>query len=368
MDRFPVTARPAAQAPRSKACCNCVAWSGNSPSEPALGLAALLALCAAFSASSTPPSPKPYGNREDVRGFVREMVARHGFAEEELIFLFSRAHREPAILAAIAPPKTAPMRSWRIYRARFINDRRIAEGAEFWRRNAAALRRAAREHGVPEEIIVAIIGVETVYGRRMGSWRVIDALSTLAFDYPPRADFFRGELEQYLLFAREQDIDVFSVKGSYAGAIGIPQFMPGSYRRFAVDFDGDGAANLRDSETDAIGSVANFLAKHGWRRGERVLLSARLAGGGETGDALLPLLEAGIEPATSLAELKRHGVETRTDLALDTPVALIALESPGAATEYRLGLRNFYVLTRYNRSALYASAVYDLAQEIKEKY
>lgn len=331
---------------------------------PALAalLAAFFLLSAAFPAGSAPPSPKPYGKREDVRAFVREMVERHAFVDRELVFLFSRARREPAILAAITPPKDAKGRSWQLYRARFITDARIAEGAEFWRRNAAALQRAAQEHGVPEEIIVAIIGVETVYGRQMGSWRVIDALSTLAFDYPPRAEFFRGELEQYLLFAREQGLDVFSVKGSYAGAIGIPQFMPGSYRRYAVDFDGSGEADLRASPADAIGSVANFLEKHGWKRGERVLLPARIAG-----DAHRPLIEAGIEPKTSLAELKRYGVETRTDLALETPVALIELESPGAPAEYRLGLRNFYVLTRYNRSALYASAVYDLAQEIKTK-
>jgi membrane-bound lytic murein transglycosylase B len=319
-------------------------------------------------ARSAPPSPKPYGKREDVSVFVRDMVARHGFVEPELAFLFSRARREPAILAAIVPPKDPKGRSWQLYRARFVTDSRIAEGGDFWRRNAAALARAAQAHGVPEEIIVAIIGVETVYGRQMGSWRVIDALSTLAFDYPPRAEFFRGELEQYLLFAREQGLDVFSVKGSYAGAIGIPQFMPGSYRRFAVDFDGDGAANLRASEADAIGSVANFLEKHGWRRDERVQLPARVVGtnaAGNTAEAHRPLLEAGIEPKTSLAELKRYGVETRTDLALETPVALIELESPGAPTEYRLGLRNFYVLTRYNRSVLYASAVYDLAQELK---
>jgi membrane-bound lytic murein transglycosylase B len=331
--------------------------------------ALLFLVCAALllpAARSAPPSPTPYGKREDVRAFVRDMVARHGFVEHELAFLFGRARREPAILAAIAPPKTAPMRSWLTYRSRFVNDARVAEGGDFWQRNAAALARAAQAHGVPEEIIVAIIGVETVYGRQMGTWRVIDALSTLAFDYPPRAEFFRGELEQYLLFAREQGVDVFSVKGSYAGAIGIPQFMPGSYRRFAVDFDGDGEANLRSSEADAIGSVANFLAKHGWRRDERVLLPARVAGAG-AGDAHRPLLEAGLEPSISLGELKRFGIETRTDLALDTPVALVELESPGAPTEYRLGLRNFYVLTRYNRSALYASAVYDLAQELKGK-
>jgi membrane-bound lytic murein transglycosylase B len=328
----------------------------------AFGLAVLLAQSAAQSAPPAPQAKHAYGKRGDVREFVREMVARHAFVESELAYLFSRARREPAILAAIVPPKDAKARSWQLYRARFVTDARIAEGAGFWRRNEAALRRAAEEHGVPEEIIVAIIGVETLYGRQTGSWRVIDALSTLAFDYPPRAAFFRGELEQYLLLARERDIDVFSVRGSYAGAIGIPQFMPGSYRRFAVDFDGDGAADLRASETDAIGSVGNFLARHGWRRGERVLLPARVSG-----TAYRPLLEAGIEPSTTLAELKRYGVETRTDLALETGVALVELESPGAATEYRLGLRNFYVLTRYNRSALYASAVYDLAQEIKAK-
>ncbi len=312
------------------------------------------------------PPQKPYGKREDVQDFIRKMVEQHAFIERELRFLFSRAQREPAILAAILPPKDARARSWQAYRTRFVTEARIAEGSEFWRRHAAVLARAAEEHGVPEEIIVAIIGVETLYGRQMGSWRVIDALSTLAFDYPPRAEFFRSELEQYLLFAREQGLDVFSVKGSYAGAIGIPQFMPGSYRRFAVDFDGDGATDLRASAADAVGSVANFLVKHGWRRGERVQLPARLVGG-NAGDAHRALLEAGLEPSIKLAELKRYGVETRTDLALETPVALIELESPGAPTEYRLGLRNFYVLTRYNRSALYASAVYDLAQELKTR-
>jgi membrane-bound lytic murein transglycosylase B len=330
-------------------------------------LVLLFTVVLAGAAHAAPRPEKPYAKREDVDGFIRQMVERHAFVEHELKFLFSRARREPAILAAILPPKDAKARSWQAYRGRFVTESRIAEGAEFWRRNAAALARAAEEHGVPEEIIVAIIGVETVYGRQMGTWRVIDALSTLAFDYPPRAEFFRGELEQYLLFAREQGFDVFSVKGSYAGAIGIPQFMPGSYRRFALDYDGDGSTDLRASPVDAIGSVANFLVKHGWRRGERVLLPARVAGGNAADAAHRPLVEAGIEPKTSLADLKRYGVETRTDLALDTPVALIELETPDAPTEYRLGLRNFFALTRYNRSVMYASSVYDLAQELKSR-
>ncbi len=323
----------------------------------------LLGLAAAHAA---PPLDRPYGKRDDVHEFVRDMVRRHGFIESELRFLFSRARREEPILAAIVPKKDPQARSWQLYRGRFVNETRIAEGAEFARRHARALARAAEEHGVPEEIIVAIIGIETIYGRQMGVWRVIDALSTLAFDYPPRAEFFRSELEQFLLYSRETGIDVFSVRGSYAGAIGIPQFMPGSYRRFAVDFDGDGIANLRQSPVDAIGSVANFLAKHGWRRGERIELPARVVGG-NAGDSHRKLLEAGVEPKTPLGELKNFGVETRTDLALDTPVALIELENAEAPAEYRIGLRNFYVLTRYNRSVLYASAVVDLAQEIKSR-
>jgi membrane-bound lytic murein transglycosylase B len=327
-----------------------------------LKLPKLFALLAWLLIAGSVSAQASYAERDDVAGFIRKMVEQHGFVEKELKFLFSRARREPAILAAIAPPKTAPMRSWQTYRSRFVVEPRISEGVEFWRRNAASLQRAAAEHGVPEEIIVAIIGVETVYGRQMGSWRVIDALSTLAFDFPPRAEFFREELEHYLLFTREQKLDVFSVRGSYAGAIGIPQFMPGSYRRYAVDFDRDGTTDLRASEADAIGSVANFLVKHGWRRGERVHVPARISG-----DAHKALLEAGIEPKAPLGEMKKHGVEVRSELPLDTPVALIELETPGAATEYRLGLRNFYVLTRYNRSVLYASAVYDLAQEIKNR-
>lgn len=301
-----------------------------------------------------------FAARPEVRAFVREMVERHGFVERELELLFSRARRDPAVLRAIVAPKDTRARSWREYRARFVSGSRIGEGVEFWRREARSLERAFREHGVPEEIVVAIIGIETVYGRQMGSHRVLDALATLAFEYPPRAAFFRAELEQYLLYARDAEIDVFSVKGSFAGAIGIPQFMPGSYRRYAVDFDGDGVIDLLASAADAIGSVANFLARHGWRRGEPVALPAHV-----NGTAHRAMLEAGIEPKFRLAELKQHGVETRTGLALETPVALIDLETPGAPTEYRLGLWNFWVLTRYNRSSFYAAAVADLAAALR---
>jgi membrane-bound lytic murein transglycosylase B len=322
--------------------------------------AIVVAAAAAAAADGAPAGRGAYANRPEVRVFIREMADRHGFVEKELVYLFSRTRRQQAALKAIAPPKDAPLRSWQAYRARFVNDPRITEGNAFWKANSEALERAAREHGVPEEIIVAIIGVETLYGRQSGGFRVIDALTTLSFDFPPRAAFFRSELEQYLLFTRDQQVDVFSIKGSYAGAIGIPQFMPGSYRRYAVDFDGDGVADLRASAADAIGSVANFLRQHGWRRGELIALPAQV-----TGAAHRTLLEAGIEPKIPIGELTRYGVETGTWRALETLVALIDLETPGAPTEYRLGLQNFYVLTRYNRANFYAASVMDLAAALR---
>ncbi|MDW8469997.1 MAG: lytic murein transglycosylase B [Burkholderiales bacterium] len=320
-----------------------------------------LALAAAAPAAAQ--GERAYVARPDVRAFVREMVERHAFVAAELESLFSRVRRQEPVLRAIAPPSDPRERSWRLYRERFVNALRIAEGIEFWRRHEAALARAAAEHGVPEEIIVAIIGVETFYGRRAGTFRVIDALATLAFDYPPRAAYFRAELEQFLLFARERDLDVFSVRGSYAGAIGIPQFMPGSYRRWAVDFDGDGAADLVASPADAVGSVANFLRAHGWRRGEPVALAAQVSG-----EAHRAMLAAGVEPRFAFADLARYGVEARATLPLDTPVALVELASPGAPSEYRLGLANFYALTRYNRSSFYAAAVQDLARELRARW
>jgi membrane-bound lytic murein transglycosylase B len=317
-------------------------------------------LAATFVASTAFASAGSFDARPEVRAFIEEMVQRHGFVAKELEFLFSHARSREDVLRAIAPPKAPRERSWLAYRARFVNASRIQGGVAFWSRHAKTLARAAREHGVPEEIIVAIIGVETLYGRQTGGFRVVDSLATLAFDYPPRAAFFRSELEQYLLLARDEAFDVFSVKGSYAGAIGIPQFMPGSIRRYAVDYDQNARIDLSKSAADAIGSVANFLRAHGWRRGEAIWVPARIVGEAHRG-----LLEAGIRPSTAVADLR--GVELGPGAALppDTRVALIALESPDEPTEYRLGLENFYVLTRYNRSSLYASAVADLAAALR---
>lgn len=323
-------------------------------------LAALIAFaCGAVYAQA--PSPPSYAQRAEVRAFVRAMATRHAFDKAQLLRLFRKARREDAVLAAIEPPVAEKAPSWDAYRGIFLSERRIEAGVEFWREHSEPLARAERLYGVPQEYILAIIGVETFYGRHMGRWRVLDALTTLAFDYPPRAEFFRGELEKYLLFARKLGLDALSVRGSYAGAIGIPQFMPSSYLRYAVDFDGDGVADLRRSAADAIGSVANFLKEHGWAAGEAVQLRAKV-----DGDGYRPYVDAGLRPRYALAELARAGILPATVIpAGDPPAALVELETPDAPSEFRIGLQNFYVLTRYNRSSFYASAVADLAEALR---
>lgn len=214
-----------------------------------------------------------------VHEFIREMHERHGFDADELMRHFSAVHRNAVVLKAIQPAAVPEQqRSWQRYRARFLNERRIGRGLDFWQEHEATLARAEAVYGVPPEIVVAIIGVETEYGRNTGKFSVLEALSTLAFEYPPRAPFFRGELEQLLLMAQENGLPPTDYRGSYAGAIGIPQFMPGSQRRFAVDFDGDGRIDLRRSDIDAIGSVARYLNMHGWQSNAPVALPVRVDG------------------------------------------------------------------------------------------
>jgi membrane-bound lytic murein transglycosylase B len=303
--------------------------------------------------------PSSYSSRKEVKEFVAEMVKRHGFKRRELTRVLAQAQYQPAIVRAMDQPPESALGSWQAYRAIFIRPERIEAGAQFWNRNAEALKRAADEFGVSEGVIVGIIGVETTFGRNIGTYRVIDALATLAFDYPKRGAYFRGELESYLVFSRDQGIDPLRVKGSYAGAIGIPQFMPGSYRRFAVDFDGDGQINLATSPADAIGSIGNFLKSHGWVRGQPVAFSAEASG-----DGWRKLAGSGIVPAVRFADLPSYGLKTAADLPGDTLCALIELDSPGQPSDIRVTLQNFFVLTRYNRSNLYAAAVLDLASEI----
>jgi membrane-bound lytic murein transglycosylase B len=332
-------------------------------SRPARLLTVLLAFALSSSITVTADAAAQYAEREDVRQFIAEMVHRHGFVRKELRTLFSQARFQPTIIKAITPPTEPRAKSWQAYRAQFLTQQRIGAGIEFRERHREALSRAVELYGVPEEIIVAIIGVETVYGRNTGNYRVIDALTTLAFDYPPRAEFFRTELENYLLYARDAGIDTLGLKGSYAGAIGIPQFMPGSYRRYAVDLDGDGKQDLSGSFADAIGSVANFLQAHGWERGQPVAFAAQVHG-----ENYRTLVDTGIKPTYRYGDLADFGVSAEGETKADTPCALIELPTPGEASQYLVGLTNFYVLTRYNRSSLYAAAVLELAQAVKSAY
>ena len=296
----------------------------------------------------------------EIESFIQEMVQKHQFKDATLRRMFAKVEPNPAVISAISAPITAL--PWYEFRSRFVDAVRINGGVRFWREHAATLEKASREFGVPEEIIVATIGVETIYGRRTGGYGVLEALTMLAFNYPPRAELFRSELVQYLLLAREARIDATSMKGSYAGAIGIPQFMPSSYRRYAVDFDGDGKRDLLNSPADAIGSVANYYKSHGWRAGETIVVPAEV----EPGSANA-LVELGVKPQLKVSELKRRGVSPAMTIDEGREAALITAESEKGPS-YWLGLNNFYVITRYNRSINYALAVHELARELRAQF
>lgn len=306
------------------------------------------------------PQQATFQDEPAVLEFAQDLEQRHGFNANELLQKFGQVRPNSKVIQLIKPPTSPTQRSWERYRPRFLNDRRIDAGVRFWQENRSKLAQARATYGVPEEIIVSIIGVETEYGRNTGGFRVLEALATLAFHYPPRADFFRTELEQFLLLARENNMDPLMIKGSFAGAIGIPQFMPGSQRRYAVDFDGDQRIDLGNSVDDAIGSVGHFLEQHGWQAGQAIAVPAI-----STGEPEPALLAAGIRPSISVAEFAERGI--RSNAALQMNAALIDLVSPGRETEYWLGFDNFYVITRYNRSSFYAMSVFQLAEEIRSR-
>ncbi len=320
----------------------------------------LVATLIASPGSQAAPAVPSFADDAQVIAFARDLEQRHGFNADELLGQFAQTRPNDKVLQLIKPPASPLQRSWERYRPRFLNDRRIDGGVRFWRAHEATLARASALYGVPPEVIVAIIGVETEYGANTGSFRVLEALATLAFHYPRRADFFRTELEQFLLLARENNQSPLAVKGSFAGAIGIPQFMPGSQRRYAVDFDGDNKVDLAGSVEDAIGSVARFLEQHGWQAGQPVAQPAMLSGSPNPA-----WIEAGIRPTLPAGQLKAQGVVSDIDEA--ATVALIDLVSPGRETEYWLGYENFYVITRYNRSSFYAMSVFQLAEEIRRR-
>ena len=296
----------------------------------------------------------------EIEPFVARMAEVHGVPETRTRALLADARVLDSVLEAVQRPAEA--KPWHEYREIFITEKRIARGAEFWREHAPSLTRAADRYGVPPEIIVAIIGVESFYGVHRGRIRVLDALVTLGFRYPRRSAFFLSELEAFVLLSNEERIDARSVKGSYAGAMGIAQFISSSYRHYAVDFDGDGSRNLMQSPEDAMGSIGNYLAEHGWRPGAAIAVPAEVEG-----DAFRALVEQGMKPHASLASLRASGVDFATYAAEEELGALLEFETRDGH-EYWVGLTNFYVITRYNHSRLYALAVFRLAQRIRERY
>ena len=298
-----------------------------------------------------------FSTRPEYTAFVKSIADDLKMDQAELEKIFSRVHLKPKIIQAISLPAEA--KPWDQYRPLFVSTKRILGGVSFWDDHEAALLRAREKFGVPESMIIAILGIETFYGRNTGKYRVIDALTTLAVDYPSRSDFFRRELEQFLLLMREDNIDPLSVKGSYAGAMGIGQFMPSSYRKYGLDFDGDGHSDLWSNADDAIGSVANYFNSFGWQLGQPVAVPVDVKGE-ETREAA----NTGWSMRHTVQEWQQRGVQSREPVPLDQEAMLIRLETANGP-EYWLGFKNFYVITRYNHSLQYALAAYQLSQEIE---
>jgi len=292
-----------------------------------------------------------------------KLVREKGFKRTDLEWILARVERQQRILNLVSRPNSKrsprPTGVWTRYRAKFLTPDNISKGIDFWRRYGKVLRRAQARYGVPPEYVVAIIGIETRYGGYMGKHRVIDALATLAFDYPRRSKFFTGELESFLIMARDEGLDPFGPRGSYAGAMGWGQFMPSSFHRWAVDFDGNGRRDLWNP-IDAIGSVANYFASHGWREGEPVAVRASANGAGAGA------MKTGFDTSYSLAALRRHGITVPAGLNDRERVSLIKLDAAGGY-QYWLGLKNFSVITRYNHSSYYAMAVHQSARALRSR-
>ena len=324
----------------------------------------VVALC--FSLLSALPQAD-YSEHPEAAAFVASMVNKHGFDRQQILAWLSSAEHQKSIVKAMSRP-AEKVKPWYQYRTHFISDLRIERGLQFWAENQQTLERAEAEFGVDPAIIVSIIGVETNYGRNTGSYKVIDALTTLAFDYytytekrQSRKKFFTVQLEHLFLLAREQQQDPVSLKGSYAGAMGWGQFMPNSYRNYAVDFDGDGFADIWTNPTDAIGSVANYFTRHGWKTNQSVATRAHISG--SIDESALNKMK---RPTTTISELTTMGyqpVEIFDPEAKAFPMRFKAKY----ADEYWLGLHNFYVIGRYNPRTKYAMAVYQLSEIIRSR-
>ena len=303
-----------------------------------------------------------YLSRPDVQAFIGTMHAEHGLELTELERILGDAQHQASVVRLIGVPKpksAQPVRSYPAYRAKFVTRTRIEAGKRYWDLHDKHLRRAEAEFGIPAEVILGILGVETAFGQNTGSFRVLDALVTIAFDGPRRQEYFRDELKELLLLARDIGIDPLAVKGSYAGAMGLPQFMPSSYRRHAVDFDQDGAVDLVSSPVDAIGSIASYLKAYGWTPGEVPTASVRLPAGSEAD------LITGLERSHRVPELREKGVKFAVAELPEGTCSVVELPTPGKPSRYVAGFGNFEAITRYNRSTFYASAVLDLADAIR---
>lgn len=304
-----------------------------------------------------------YLSRADVRSFIESMHEEHGVDSAQVERILGEVQNQPTVIRLIGPePSSAPspVRSYPAYRAKFLTPARIAAGSRYWAEHEEFLRRAEDEYGVPAEVILGILGVETAFGRNTGSYRVVDALATIAFDGPRRQEYFRDELKELLLLARDSGKDALQFKGSYAGAVGLPQFMPSSYRRFAVDYDGDGVIDLLGSAADAIGSVASYMKAFGWVVGEVPAAPVRLASGSEQE------FVSGLDRVHEVSDVQSKGVVFS---GRDPPAGLCSifeLPTPGKPSKFVAGFNNFEVVTRYNRSTFYASAVLELGEAVSK--
>lgn len=293
--------------------------------------------------------------------FIDSMVEKYDFNEVRLSKLFRNTTYSDKVLQAISRPaeKSLP---WYKYKKIFLRDKRIKEGVKFWEKHEQTLLKAEKIYGVPPQIIVAIIGIETQYGKNTGKNKVMDSLATLAFHFPRRSNFFRSELEQFLLLSREQQFDPLSLKGSYAGAMGIPQFIASSYRNYAVDFDNDKKTDILINPVDSIGSVANYFKRHNWQTGQPVAVKLKASD-----SRLHELMDSDLNPNISLSELQQYSIVVEHDLPDNTLLKVLKFDQQ-YTDEYWLGTYNFYVITRYNHSELYAMAVYQLSELIKNLY
>jgi peptidoglycan lytic transglycosylase B len=318
----------------------------------------LVSLSLAWSLSAAPQTV----NSSARAAFIDKMVRQHGFDRAELTALLDEAVIDNTILETMARPAERVV-PWFEYRNIFLTEERIAAGARFWGEHADTLAQVADRYGVAPEMIVAIVGIETYFGTRMGRYRVVDALATLAFAYPPRASFFTSELESFLLLSREEHVDPKSALGSYAGAMGAGQFIPSSYRAYAVDLDGDGKRDLWSNWSDALGSVANYFAKHGWRAGEPVMDRAI-----RSDDFAGPEPRNALTLDGTVASVTKMGYVFTTTLPSNAPAAPYSFEAEGGGSEYWVGYHNFGVVTRYNRSTKYALAAHQLSEAIRARY